>query len=215
MAFSVHSLIHAEACILQMALTSPDIDTFRSKGRPDGAKRCFLDSMSKRRCLGSARLATGLPQTIIWSPAGLVSPSALAHGPILWSTTSKPMKSGGEFPPHLRKSCQKSCSAWRTDMWRMGSHAAPVIICLFNLALASWSAWRVAPPGLTVELLNCHPMHPQALVGIPSLLYVGIQYLMTTVRDGISVRAHQGGRDMASTHLLIPIFHVPYSLPPQ
>lgn len=68
---------------------------------------------------------------------------------------------GRFLPPHLRKSCQKSCSAWRTDMWRMGSHAAPVIICLFNLALASWSAWRVAPPGLTVELLNCHPMHPR------------------------------------------------------
>jgi hypothetical protein len=95
-------------------------------------------------------------------------------------------------------------------MWRMGSHAAPVIICLFNLALASWSAWRVAPPGLTVELLNCHPMHPQAPVGIPSLLYVGIQYLMTTVGDGISVRAHQGGQGYG---LYPPVdSHIPYSI---
>jgi hypothetical protein len=54
------------------------------------------------------------------------------------------------LPRHWRAQKNRAKSHRRMENRHVASekHAASVIICLFNLALASWSAWRVAAVGL-------------------------------------------------------------------
>jgi hypothetical protein len=66
-------------------------------------------------------------------------------------------------------------------------HAASVIICLFNLALPSLVS-LARGTGQTVELPpnGKWQIHPRHFIEILVLLYVGTQWMMTSVDDGNS-----------------------------
>jgi hypothetical protein len=137
--------------------------------------KCDLGSMSKRRCLDRQGLRV-LPQTIIWSTAGLMAPFALLTG--LFFLRSQPIQRVcRELPLTGENNHDKGHCRMENRLVAYGKHAASVIICLFNFALASSILVSLArgSVGQTVEL----PPHRDSPLGIhrnPGLLYVGTQY---------------------------------------
>ncbi|OKO92284.1 hypothetical protein PENSUB_12846 [Penicillium subrubescens] len=92
-------------------------------------------------------------------------------------------------------------------------HAASVIICLFNLALASLVS-LARGTGQTCRTATKWQMHPRHLIDI-LVLYVGTQWMMTSVDDGnFDPTLQKKSRDMASR--IYHAYNEKYTiLPPQ